>query len=94
MMTIDEAITVLRAAKEGKQIEYRMNNTASWICFTPQEFNFIGNEYRVKREPCVIYVNIYPDGSIGQSYRSREAAESFSRTSRGAKTLKLVEEID
>lgn len=56
-MTIEQQIEVLQAAKAGKQIEFRKKGYLSWICFTPEEFSFVDCEYRVKREPRVIYVN-------------------------------------
>ena len=54
IMTIDEMMTVLKAAKEGKAIEHRDAFNAWRMCnpSVPNDFLFYGsNEYRVAPEP-------------------------------------------
>lgn len=50
-MIIDQMISVLQAAREGKQIERRVKGTKNWIDGTIPSWNFCDIEYRVKPEP-------------------------------------------
>lgn len=63
-MTIDEMISVLTAAKEGKAIEWRCKtgNRPEWYAGAPA-WDFCQHDYRVKPEPREIWVNEY-DGWI------------------------------
>ena len=59
MNTIDEAIAVLQAMKEGKVIQYKIS-TDTWIdrekSMAKVMPNFAGNEYRVKPEPKKVWI--------------------------------------
>lgn len=52
-MTIDEMITVLQAAKDGKKIQARESRRdgAQWTPATAPVWNFAAFAYRVKPEP-------------------------------------------
>lgn len=65
-MTNQEIIDVVKAASEGKLIEYRVvagpmwgGEDSKWILNPNPGWNFEECEYRVRREPRTIYVNEY-----------------------------------
>jgi hypothetical protein len=51
IMTIDEMIAVLQAAKAGKQIQFRWHSTAEWKDMSKLVWDFENYNYRVKPEP-------------------------------------------
>lgn len=57
-MTIDEQIAILQAAKDGKAIEFNIINSActGWSLWCSEHFDFVGYEYRIKREPRELWV--------------------------------------
>ena len=61
MNTIDEAIAILQAMKEGKKIQYRSSD-GLWadreLCLLP---DFVAFTYRIKPVPKEIWVNEYED---------------------------------
>lgn len=61
MMTLDEMIEVLQAAKQGKTLECREHGEKRWTEIEPNAsiWNFPRCDYRVKRQPRVIYVATY-----------------------------------
>ncbi len=73
-MTDDEIIAVVQAHKEGKKIEERCHSSSSWRHVTFPRWNFEDCDYRVKKEPSVIYANEY--GSKVIAYKTKFDAES------------------
>ena len=87
-MQIDDMISVLRAYKDGREIEQRY---VVGIAGTPPEcevktdcdWNITRYDYRVKADPLELWVNIYPSGittchNTGEDARAR--ATSCART--------------
>ena len=92
-MTHDEMIAVIQADKEGKKLEFRRKkagNLESWDTVQSPVWDFNAYDYRVKKEPMVLWVNIYLDGSYN-SYRDENTAKQLVVKSSGVRTVKLVE---
>lgn len=64
MMSIDEMIAVLQAAKAGKQIQSRDSRCSEWQNVNHSAWHFAYYEYRVKPEPREWRVWISDDGRI------------------------------
>ena len=81
-MTIDEQIAVLQAAKAGKVIEFKVRDSANagWSRWCSEHFDFIGYEYRIKREPREFWVYQDERRSIsGYPLTKREPSEAQKR---------------
>lgn len=61
--TIDDAIAILQAFKEGRTIEY-LNSNGEWAVTENPAFNFHYFRYRIKPEKVKIYVHKRESGSI------------------------------
>lgn len=89
-----EAIKVMQAYAEGKEIEYRTGNV--WCLCRNPSWSFGDIYYRIKPEPKVIWVNEYEDGT-GSAYTSRDQAvnesENFSEQPERT-AVKYVEVMD
>ncbi|WP_155393941.1 hypothetical protein [Xanthomonas albilineans] len=79
----ERAIEVMQAYVDGKEIEHRLLQSdkgwSSWASLTQNWalWNWINQDYRVKPEPRVIYVNEYPPpGNYGCYYESAIDAET------------------
>lgn len=85
MNTLDEAIAVLQAMKEGKVIQYKAG-TNKWVDREPWKAkgmpNFARDEYRVKPEPKKVWViraEITYNGpatAISWEYNDAQAAQN------------------
>jgi hypothetical protein len=60
MMTLDEQYEVVKAKKEGKEIEIECGG--DWEHFNGKSFNFVNFQYRVKSELLECWVNVYDNG--------------------------------
>jgi hypothetical protein len=90
MMTDDEIIAVVKAHKEGKEIEGRSFEDREWFSAIPT-WNFEVCEYRVKPEPLVCWVVRYDDGSIGYAvYATEKHAQDVAISNQGV-AVKMVE---
>ena len=78
-MTHDEMIAVLIAQKDGKAIQCALREQVTnplWIETRPGALlNFQVAIYRIKPEPMVIWVSVYPH-HLGGVYLSKEAADA------------------
>lgn len=72
-------LPLIQAFVEGKTIQGKWENIADdpWedLDSGDIEFNQKGQEYRIKPEPKVIWVNEYPDGR--QIFDNKESAEKW-----------------
>lgn len=68
-MTIDKMITVLLAAKDGKQIEVRNRGFDHWHSFSVDQF--LWNDYRVKPEPREWSLELVDGRIIGYNFGTR-----------------------
>lgn len=96
-MTIDDMIAMLQAAKDGKAFQARVKHSNDpWVDCRFPSWNFEEFEYRVKpAEPEEFYVNIYADGSIGRSWRCKDAAEQAKDLARTvSRTIKVREVLE
>jgi len=92
--TIDEAIAILQAMKEGKQIQIMANGgwqdrEASQKDKIPQ-FNM--HKYRIRPEPRVFWANIYPGQK--SSYMHDHEYDAKQRCCDDGETIKVVEVIE
>lgn len=86
-------IAVLRAAFENKEIEVRRKGSLSWVTVTPKLCDFVNNEYRLKREPRVIYVNEHI--GIAEIDRERfELCEQDLKKGNNLRPVKFIEALD
>lgn len=76
MNTIDEAIEILQAMKEGKQVEYKSGDSWTHLAYQGSSYlpNFYHLTYRIKPEPREIWVNIPFNGYDLRAYTTREEA--------------------
>ena len=99
LSTIDEMIEILQAKKDGKTLEYYMGG--SWLESKNKVPSFHVSRYRVKREPLVVWTNVY--NANLSTYRSDSTAAHYfydnyglakAGCPPGGKTIKMVEELD
>ena len=100
IMTIDEMIAVLQAAKARKQIQFRFRvdqmqlKKCEWEdCETPG-WNFGDCEYRVKPEPRTVWVNEYPDHCGDTAYDTKLHATNAAGRFVVRRAVKFVEVIE
>lgn len=97
-----EKIAVMQAYADGKKIEYRNrprtpNGEGSWQETIAPSWQWSDREYRVKKEPRVMYLNIYcSDYAI--AYDSKEEADLDERgrfrTMCREKAVKFIEVLE
>lgn len=63
-MTHDEMIEVIKAHKEGKKIQEKLNGASEWRDCSSRNFNFYAYNYRVKPEELTIYIIRNPLGVL------------------------------
>lgn len=101
MKTDQEKIEVMQAHVAGNKIEalcrdeYRAFKVdyLVWTCVENPDWNWTHYDYRIAREPRVIWVNEYRDGTFGQGWPSPEEARAM-RTSDGLRCVKFVEVME
>ncbi|MDA3854226.1 MAG: hypothetical protein PF444_08305 [Bacteroidales bacterium] len=87
-------LPLVQALTDGKDIQYRHNGEVEWE--TISETDFVGKpeNYRVKPEPIVRWVNVYDAPERGDLvYFTKELAIKH-RLNADARTVKLVEVPD
>ena len=96
MNTIDEAIEVLQAMRDGKTIQVESDN-APQPCWEDRDEecedelpDFYNLEYRVKPKPREFWLNLYPSGSICPHKTLEEANRHNSR----GRTIKVREVLE
>jgi hypothetical protein len=91
MNTIDEAIAILEAIKEGKEIQFMGGYT--WLDWNIDGIpNFLEREYRIKPKPRTFWANVYPDQVTSCLYRAKRDAETY--CGQNGETIKVVEVIE
>ena len=74
MNTIDEAIEILKAMKEGKKIQVYMGSEWQNSTLETGVPNFFQLTYRIKPEPREIWVNMYDPDDGHFAYSSKDQA--------------------
>jgi len=88
-----ESITVMQAALDGKEIQWRDKECPDeWQVSKNHYFDFVGNEYRVKPEPIERWVNIYPNGSTTVWAKEEYAKQSLGDVGRTVHMREVVNE--
>ena len=85
-MTIDEMISVLTAAKDGKAIQTKV--TEGWVDAPNPKWCFDCCDYRIRPEPKVIWVNEY-ENSLSAHHTKERAMNYESGSTRVA--VKYIE---
>ena len=74
MNTIDEAIAILQAMKEGKVVQAYSSASEEWLETDGHIPNFSSLTYRIKPEPLECWVNVHNNGSVS-GYQTKESAK-------------------
>jgi hypothetical protein len=95
MSTIQEKIAVMQAFAEGKEIEVQNRGGAlrNWRACEKPAWNWPICNYRVKKEPMVVYVNVYPTHCGPAHLEYSEAIKAKNPHSAGV-TKKFIEVIE
>jgi hypothetical protein len=74
-----EAIKVMQAFVEGKEIEYREKGRSSWAASTYDNmgFDWRAYEYRIKKEPAITYEIVNRNDAVVSIADSKAAAERY-----------------
>ena len=91
MKTLIEKIEVMKAALDGKEIEF-YNVLSQWVGFIDSDplWQWDDYDYRIKLEPMEFWVNVYEDGDYFL-HESRKIAESYEEVGVKKKTIKVRE---
>jgi hypothetical protein len=92
IMTIDEMIAVLQAAKAGKQIQINVSDKWTDLDANPS-FGAPINSYRVKPEPREWWVNVYDGEPNGYIHTTKAKAEYWQSQAGTRKEVVHVREV-
>ncbi len=95
MTDLKAKISVMQAALDGKEIEFKPKRiTEGWQYVNPI-WNWDEFDYRIKVEPMEFWINVYGDVGVYQSrpHKTKDSAEYECRNSKGIdiKTIKVRE---
>ena len=90
-MTHDEMIAVIAAHRDGAAVEARYSLNGEWFLLETPRWTTNGTEYRIKPEPMVVWVNMYPS-HVGGVYSSEAIANAASAPTGVAR--KFIEVIE
>lgn len=83
MMTVEGIITVIKAWRSKKIIQFRMIGDARWRdCIGDPAWNFEEFEYREQPEKEVMYISVYGNDQVIFRDDSSEKAEKFANSRR------------
>lgn len=89
-------LPLVKAMAEGKSIQMKKLKADGWIDFHADEnisFDLPADQYRIKPEPRVIWVNEYTDGCL-YLHSSEGEAKIHTRNTDYKRTLKFVEVVE
>lgn len=100
MSTTKEMIAVMQAHADGEPIQAQhKGRPAGWFSVINPSWNWAEYDFRVKREPIVMYCVISDRDLVVETYSSLEAAENRCRDCNGraginasCRVIKMVEE--
>lgn len=84
---------IMLAYAEGAGIEVRKVGNSTWSCATNPFWDWFNKDYRIKKEPRVFYINLYPNSSLGAAMDSRERADNAADCTR-LECIKVVEVVE
>ena len=92
-MTHDEMIAVIANYKNGGKVETRPRHGAGgWSPVSIPVWDFNRYEYRIRKEPIVLWGIIWSDGMMGSSFfKEREEAEDYAKGMYFNRVFKMVE---
>ena len=90
-MTHDEMIAVIAAHRDGKAVEALDPSFGKWRAATGPCWDFSRFDYRIKPEPMVVWVTVYPT-HVGGVYSSEANANVL--RGRGGTIRKFIEVIE
>jgi hypothetical protein len=91
MMSIEEMIAVLQAAKEGKSIQL-LCESGVWVTTSSPQWNFRDVKYRVKPEPRTFYAAEF-DSGVSYLRANREEVVAYGQLAGGCKTILTLVEV-
>jgi len=91
--TTAEKIAVMQAFEAGKAIEHTVKGKSlPWLDTDEPWWDWVSYEYRVKPEPLTFWVNVYPDGTHGATWCSKQ--EAIRAETKSTRTVKMQEVIE
>lgn len=92
-MTHDEMIAVIEHHRNGGTVEVRSRcRPGGWCVASVPNWDFSRYEYRIKKEPVVMWGIVWHDGSVcPQFFDEREEAEENAKGMYPGRVIKLVE---
>ena len=92
-MTHDEMLAVIEHHKNGGTVEARLRGSAErWRVAPFPNWMFGHYEYRIKKEPVVLWGIIWEGGSVSSTnFRSRKGAEAYTKGMFPGRVIKMVE---
>lgn len=83
---------IMLAFAEGAKVEVRakMDAGKKWRPTNSPAWDWYRGDYRIKKEPRVFYINLYPNSSLGAAMDSRERADNAADCTR-LECIKVVE---
>lgn len=92
-MTHDEMIAVIEHHKKGGKVESRTRHRPGrWSVAHFPLWKFDDYEYRIRKEPIVLWGIIWSDGLMGSSFfKEREEAEDYAKGMYFNRVFKMVE---
>ena len=98
MKTLEEKIEVMKAALDGKEIEYKEPDEKYWKVMESPEFDsWHSGDYRVKPELLEFWVNVYYGGHVpSMAYTDKATAMSAANAANPTttRTIKVREVVE
>ena len=88
-----EIIDVVQAYLNGEAIEFKLRNSKNWNLADRPTWDFTCFDYRVRREPRTVYVNVYADGSMSEA-KIYSTALDYPQSCNGVKMVEFIEVIE
>ena len=88
-----ELLPIIQAYVNGWEIEIRGSDEWIDLCDNPI-FDGVPENYRIKPEPRVIYLNIYKDGIYDRPLTTAEAAREHANADAVGLAVKFIEVIE
>jgi len=86
-------IMVMEAYEDGAKIEHTVQHqNLPWLNINKPSWDWTRYEYRVKPEPLTFWVNVYPDGTHGATWCSKQ--EAIRAETKSTRTVKMQEVIE
>lgn len=93
-MTTEEKIAVMQAEVDGNKIEFRNKKNGEWTLVRQfLNWDWIDYDYRVAKEPRVIYCNEYSGQKLGNPHYSYQEAVANKKMG-STRVVRFVEDMN